>query len=340
MTGKEFVQDGYDQPCLLVTSTVARLDPRRLESFRAAGFRIRERYDLNDSTDERALSEALVGAWGAVAGTERYSREVLTSAPDLRVIARCGVGLDAIDERAASDLGVAVLTTPGTNSDAVADFTIMLMLASLRQLAAADRAVRDGSWRHPTIGRDLTGATVAVVGVGSIGQAVARRLAGFGCKILGVDPFADPWTCEHLGISLVGVETALSQADIVTIHAPLNAQTRGMIGSREMGLLPPGAVLINTARGGIVDEDALLDALGTGHLLAAGLDVFAKEPLRIDHPFTGIDQVLLTGHIATYSERSVHATLDRVLQGLMALWTSSRSRVNAKDASLQGLGDS
>jgi phosphoglycerate dehydrogenase-like enzyme len=288
-------------PRLLVTSGVARLDPRGLQTFVEAGFRLEYRYDLSGVRDPEQVLTAVDGVWGVLAGTVHYGREVLDAASSLRVIARCGVGYDAIDVPAARDNGVTVVTTPGTNDASVAEFAVGLILAS-------------------TVLREdpvpLCGETVAVVGLGAIGLRVAARLAGFGCRILGVDPVADPAECARAGIELGPLDAALCRAGVVTVHAPLNDHTRGMIGRRELDLMPSDAVLVNTARGGVVDEAALAAALTSGRLRAAALDVFADEPLPVIHPLRETPSTLLAGHIAGMTLSSVMAMLDGALAGL------------------------
>ena len=291
---------------LLVTSGVARIAPRRLEQFAAAGFELEYAYDLSGTYDAESVVAAVAGFWGVLAGTEVYSREVLTRLPELRAIARCGVGVDAIDVDAASELGVTVITTPGTNDESVAEFAVGLILATMDMGGAAGRAL-------------LTGETVAIVGLGAIGLAVARRLQPFGCRILGVDPVADAGDCHDLGIELASLDSALARAGVVTLHAPLNSTTRGLIGARELALMSSDATLVNTARGGVVDEAALARALATRQLRAAAIDVFEDEPLPLTHPLRSTPATLVSGHVAGMTTASVDAMLDAALTGLLDL---------------------
>lgn len=291
---------------LLVTSGVARIAPERLQQFVAAGFEMEYAYDLSGSHDAHSVVSAVTGFWGVLAGTEVYSREVLTRLPELRALARCGVGVDAIDLDAATAQGVTVITTPGTNDESVAEFAVGLILTTMGLGGGRGRA-------------SLTGETVAIVGLGAIGLAVARRLRPFGCRILGVDPVADTGECRRLGVELTTLDSALVRAGVLTLHAPLTSATRGLIGARELALMSSDACLVNTARGGLVDEVALSRALSARQLRAAAIDVFEDEPLPAAHPLRATPATLVTGHVAGMTTASVHAMLDAALDGLVDL---------------------
>ena len=291
---------------LLVTSGVARIAPERLEQFSAAGFELAYAYELSGTYDEESVVAAVAGFWGVLAGTEVYSRAVLARLPELCAIARCGVGVDAIEVDAATELGVTVITTPGTNDESVAEFAVGLILTTMGMGSTSGRG-------------SLTGETVGIVGLGAIGLAVARRLQPFGCRILGVDPVADVAECSRLGVELTSLDSALVRAGVVTLHAPLTSSTRGLIGSRELALMSSDACLVNTARGGLVDELALSRALSSRRLRAAAIDVFEDEPLPLTHPLRTTPATLVTGHVAGMTTASVHAMLDAALDGLFDL---------------------
>lgn len=301
---------------ILVTSGVARLQRDRLNALTPDGFTLRDAFELDRVEDADVLAPALSGVWGAIAGGEAYSRAVLERADDLRVIVRCGVGYDAVDVDAASELGVAVVTTPGANDEAVADFTLAVMLACLRQVVQLDQSVRSGGWRLALPGRDLANATVGIVGLGLIGRAVARRLAGFGCRILVVDPAPDRQFCEHAGVEIVTLDELLPQVDVLTVHAPLLPSTRGLIGERELARLPRKAIVVNAARGGVVAEEALIEALSVGQIAGAALDVFEHEPLGSAHPLTHMDNVVLTPHAAGLSRDAVTHMTDAAMSAV------------------------
>ncbi len=302
---------------IVLVSILAQLGRSHLQPLADSGFELVERYDLAKGADERALVEGLAGAWATVAGVERYNRFVLENSSTLKAIARCGVGSDSVDVDAATEQSVAVLTTPGTNVDSVADHALTLMLACLRRVLLIDEAVRSGSWRPEGLGRDLAGSSVGIVGLGRIGQAVAQRLAGFGCRILAVEPYPNKEFCDTMGIELVSLDELLPQVDVLTVHAPLIPETRRMISSAQLALLQPHAVLVNTSRGDVVDEAALVEALETGRLAAAGLDVFESEPLPAGSPLTHLQNVVLGGHIATYTTQTVQKIMEAIVSNLL-----------------------
>jgi phosphoglycerate dehydrogenase-like enzyme len=238
----------------------------------------------------------------AIVSTDPFDAAVVESARRLRVIARVGVGTDSIDLEAAARRGVAICTTPGANTASTADHALALMLAAVRRVPEHDRAVRAGDWERtgPATPRELNGATVGLVGYGAIGRQVRRRLSGFAVRVL----VCDPQLGEAAGVERVGLETLLRRSDVVSLHLPLTPSTRGLFDRDHLALLRPHAVLVNTARGGLVDEEALADALECGGLRAAGLDVFALEPPGATR-LRGLPNVVLSPHVAGLSERSV-----------------------------------
>jgi D-3-phosphoglycerate dehydrogenase / 2-oxoglutarate reductase len=284
-----------------------------------AGFELLDRSDSDASKDEDVLVAALVGAWATVAGAELYSRGVLERLPDLRVIARVGVGYDCIDLEAATDRGVLVLTTPGANAEHVADFALALMLACVRRLVEVDAAVRSGAWRLPVLSGDLAGATVGLVGLGQIGRAVARRLRGFDCRIVAVEPDPEPEFCRRYAVELASLEEVLPQVDVLSLHAPLTPESKGLIGARELGLVRPGVVVVNTARGGLIDEAALVAALRAGRVGGAGLDVFEHEPLPVGHPLTRFPNVVLGGRTSTFTRASMERMTRAAVENILAV---------------------
>src|SRR5262249_49075125 len=180
------------------------------------------------------LAAGLEGAWGVVAGSEAYTGPLLDRLPDLRIVARCGVGFDAIDVGAATARGVVVSTTAGANDEGVADLALTLMLACLRRVLLGDRSARSGAWRPPGLAGDLASATVGIVGLGRVGRNVARRLRGFDCRLLAVEPYPDRDFCRELDIELVDLWSMLPQVDVLTIHTPLTDETRTLIGKDEL----------------------------------------------------------------------------------------------------------
>ncbi len=232
---------------------------------------------------------------------------MLASHPSLRVIARVGVGVDSIDLAAATEHGIVVTIAAGANDATVADHTLALILASIRDIAGHDRRIRAGRWERsgPATTGQLTGSTVLIVGYGRIGRQVRERLRGFGVRVL----VADPYAAADPGVEIVELDAALATADVVTIHTPLDASTRGLIGAAELALMSPGAILVNVARGGVVDEAALDAALAAGRLRAAALDVFESEP-PTGSPLLERDRVTLTPHVGGLSHASIAAMLE------------------------------
>jgi phosphoglycerate dehydrogenase-like enzyme len=266
-----------------------------------AGLRVR----LEPKLGARSASDVgrlVRDAVGAIVSTDPFDADVMAASPALRVIARIGVGVDSIDLEAATAHGIAVTVTPGANEGTVADHAVALMLAAVRRIPEHDAAVRRGEWNRTGEHAAwlLSGGTVGLIGYGHIGRIVAARLRGFDVRVLVNDPIEprDP------AVEAVALDTLLAACDIVSLHVPLLASTRGLIGARELALMRPGAILVNTARGGVVDEEALIEALASGRLRAAAIDVFADEPpagSRLLH----LPNVVLSPHVAGLSIRSV-----------------------------------
>jgi phosphoglycerate dehydrogenase-like enzyme len=280
---------------------------------REAGLEIRLAPKLG-SRSAAQVRELVAGAAAAIVSTDPFDAQVIASSPDLRVIARVGVGVDSIDLDAATRHGVAVTVTPGANEATVADHTIALMLALLRRICEHDAAVRRGEWnrtgRH--IPWTLTGSTVGLVGYGRIGRLVADRLSGFGVTILASDP-VEP-ADDRIGRKTL--DDLLASSDIVSLHVPLLPGTRGLIGAAELRLMPRHAVLINASRGGIVDEKALIQELAAGRLRGAALDVFEDEPPSGSALFS-LPNVVLSPHIAGLSAESVDCMLRRATRSVV-----------------------
>jgi phosphoglycerate dehydrogenase-like enzyme len=264
----------------------------------------------------REVAALLSGAVAAIVSTDPFDHSVFAAAPGLRVVARVGVGSDSIDLHAASRAGVAVTVTRGANAETAADHTLALMLAALRRVVEHDSAVRVGAWARggPLTPWDLHGTTVGLVGYGDIGRAVARRLAGFGVTLLVADPaFAGDGAAERVEL----VELA-GRADVVSLHLPLSAATRRIVGERELALMRPGTVLVNTSRGGLIDEAALAARLRDGRLRAAALVVFEGEP-AVPAALTGLPNVVLTPHIGGLSVASIAAMTEQATSHVLAV---------------------
>ncbi len=251
-----------------------------------------------DGTDRAALLAAVgeVDAMIVRSGT-RVDAEVLAAAPRLRVVARAGVGLDNIDLPAATTAGVMVVNAPASNVVSAAEMTVGLLLAVARHIAAADASLRRGEWtRARFVGTELDGRILAVVGLGRVGVLVAARLAAFGMTVLAYDPYVQPGRAAVLGVELVGFDELLSRADVITIHLPRTLETVGLFGAEQLARVKPGVLLVNAARGGIVDEQALAEALRDGRVGGAGIDVHTTEP-AVGSPLFGLDNVVVTPHL-------------------------------------------
>ncbi len=249
-------------------------------------------------SDPDALREALADADALLirSGT-RVDAVALESAPHLKVVARAGVGLDNVDVAAATRAGVLVANAPLSNVLSVAELTMGLILIGMRHVVPAGSALREGRWERARYqGDELAGRTVGLVGLGHVGSLVARRLAPFDVRILAHDPYVPDAHAEQLGARLVGLDELMAQSDIVSVHLPRTPETTGLIGERELSLAKPTARLINTARGGIVDESALLAALKEGRIAGAALDVFEIEP-AVGNPLLEFPSVVATPHL-------------------------------------------
>ena len=264
------------------------------------------------------------GGWDAlvVRSQTRVDAELLSAAaPRLSVVGVASVGTDRIDLDAATRAGVMVVNAPTGNTTAAAEHTLALLLALLRQIPAADASVRAGAWdRARFTGGELRGRTLGIIGLGKIGTAVARRAAAFQMRVLAYDPYLTAEQAAERGGRLVGLPELLLRSDVVTVHTPLTDQTRGMIGRAQLDAMQPGAVVLNVARGGIVDEEALAEALIASRLAGAAVDVFGTEPMTPDHPLRAAPHTVLTPHLgASTSEAQGRVGAEMAEQVLLAL---------------------
>ena len=263
------------------------------------------------------LLPLLAGHDACLATTDAFTDAVLGSpqTATLKCISRWGVGYDAVDVPAATRHGIVVAYTPGVLDEAVADFAFALLLAIARRIHIGHENMAKGVWGGAW-GHDVHGKTLGILGCGRIGQAVARRAAGFGMRLLGHDPAPQP-AAEKLGVEFVPLDELLAQCDFLTLHAALTPQTRGLIGAAQLARMKPTAYLVNTARGALVDEAALAQALRDGVIAGAALDAFVKEPLSAEHPLRGCPNVLLTPHLASFAretgERVSHLAAQAIL---------------------------
>ena len=279
---------------------IPKTDAPFVRMFQDAGFEIAYPEDpsFTRGRDEDETIRALQGVSAIIAGGEIMTPRVIESLPELRVIARAGVGFDRVDIPAATKNNVAVTITPTANHEAVAEQTLMLMLAVSRHVVQHDRLIRQGHWEAP-VSTALRGRTLGLVGLGRIGRSVVPRAQAFRMKVLAFDPVADPVYAAANDVEVVDFDTLLAQSDIVSVHAPMMESTKGLMNRDAFRKMKLGSVLINTSRGGLVAEVDLVEALQNGPLSAAGLDVFEIEPIQSDNPLLKLENVVLTPHKST-----------------------------------------
>jgi D-3-phosphoglycerate dehydrogenase len=280
------------------------------------------------------LRDAIAGADAVlVRSATKITRDSLSRADRLKVIGRAGVGVDTIDVDAATERRIPVLTAPAGNTVSAAELTMALLLALARRVPAADRSMRAGEWDRKSFnGVELYGKTLGLVGAGRIGGEVAVRARAFGMRVMVFDPFLNPDRATALGVETAGLDEILERADVLSVHVPLTDETHGLIGEAQLAKLKPSAFVLNVARGGVVDEDALLKALQNKRLAGAALDVYSMEPLPADHPFRSLPNVVLTPHLgASTAEAQQNVAIEIAEAVRAALLDNDVSRaVNAR----------
>ena len=230
--------------------------------------------------------------------------EVLDAAPKLKIVARAGVGLDNVDVKTATERGVLVVNAPTSNIHSAAEHAVALLLSAARQIPAADATLREHAWKRSSFsGTEIFGKTIGVVGLGRIGQLVAQRLAAFEAHIVAYDPYVSAARAAQLGIELLSLDELLGRADFISVHLPKTPETAGLIDKDALAKTKPGVIIVNAARGGLIDEAALADAISSGHVRAAGLDVYSKEPCT-DSPLFELSQVVVTPHLGASTEEA------------------------------------
>jgi D-3-phosphoglycerate dehydrogenase / 2-oxoglutarate reductase len=306
-------------PRVLVTPTILRNVPGLYcDTLLQGGFEVVYPPEGCDTMRRENLLPLLATADAMLASTERLSREVL-SGTKLRAIARMGVGHDSVDTAAATDLGIAVTITPGTLEESVAEHTVAMLLGVTRGLVQRDREVRAGRWSRVPMPR-MAGRTFGIVGLGRIGRAVVPKVQGLGMKVIAFDPFADKEMASRIGVTLMSLSELLQSADVVSLHTTTTPDTANLINRQTLAQMKPGAVLVNTGRGALVDEEALCEALDCGHLMGAALDVFKAEPLPLDSPLLKYDNVLLCTHMGGLDWESQTAASNLAAQCIVDLY--------------------
>jgi D-3-phosphoglycerate dehydrogenase len=302
---------------LIAPAPLAEPEMEFKQILRAAGFEL-VYPKIGRQMVESELKRFAPGCRAALAGSEPYTRAVLEACPDLRVIARVGVGYDAVDVVAATERRVAVAIAPGTNQDSVAEHTMMLILGCARTLMTQHNTIVAGGWaRNANV--PIRGRTLGLVGLGRIGKAVALRGLAFYMRVIAHEPFPDTAWCGQHGVELKPLDDVIREADFLSLHAPMIPASRHLINARTLALMKPTAFLINTARGGLVDETDLYPALKERRIAGAGLDVFEEEPPRADNPILKLDNVLMTAHTAGVDTKSINDMAASAAQAIVDL---------------------
>lgn len=306
-------------PRVLVTPTIIRHVPGKYSDLLLqAGFEVVYPPDGYDTMRKENLLKLLDGIDAMIASTEQLTRDVVAQTR-LRAIARMGVGYDAIDVQACIDLGVCVTITPGTLEESVAEHTLALMLGVTRGLLQRDREVRQGVWSRKPMPR-MAGKIFGIIGLGRIGKAIVPRVQGLGMRVIAYDPFADEEFANRNSVTLMSLSELLATADVVSLHPPTTPETINLINRQTLSQMKPGSVLINTARGAVLDEEALCEALDRGQFLGVALDVFKQEPLPTTSPLLRYDNVLLCTHMGGLDLESQDAMSSLAAQCIVDLY--------------------
>ncbi|MBX3070691.1 MAG: 2-hydroxyacid dehydrogenase [Thermomicrobiales bacterium] len=314
-----------------MTQRIAYMEPVPPDVQEIIRSRLPDGYEIDFRPSDAAPVAFARDADFVMVATTRIDDSLLQAATQLRLVQHQGVGYDNIDLEAARSRGVPVAICPEGTSVGVAEHVILLILSIYRRLLEADASIRRGEWLQwelrPT-SLELAGKTVGLVGFGRIGREVAQRLRGFDVDVLYYDPFrADVSVEEAFGVRFVSLDALLAESDIVSLHLPLSAETRGLVDAEFLAGMKQSAILINTARGGLVDQTALIDALRNGVIAAAGLDVFATEPLPPDSPIRALPNAVLTPHIAAGTADALRTKMDACFANIVAI-SSGREPAN------------
>ncbi len=307
---------------LIVPEAMREVPERYVDVLREAGCDIR--YPKNPllarnlGGDDELIDE-LRGIDATIAGSEGYTARVLAASPRLRVIARAGVGYDGVDVPSATERRIAVTITPTSNHEAVAEMTLALLFAASRMIVANDKQVRAGAWPR-RLPMALRGKTIGIFGLGRIGRSLAVRAAALGMRVLATESFPDPEFVRTQGIELVDLDRLLTESDVISVHAPLTYETRGLFNANAFHKMKPGSIFLNTARGLLMVEADLYRALASGHLRAAGLDVFEQEPPDASNPLFQLENIVVSPHIAGADETSLVAMGVEAAQCIASLY--------------------
>lgn len=277
---------------------------------------------ITGTGNPREMLPELIDADGLIIRIGSIDRETMLAAKNLKVIGRPGVGVDDVDVAAATELGIPVVIAPGANTLSVAEHALALIFAAAKDILNSDRKTRAGEFgvRNSYKAFQLAGKTLGLIGYGNIGRELARLSAAIGMKVVVYDPYVKPESVEQQGYRYErDMGRVLSGADVISLHVPLTDKTKSLIGERELSLMKPGAILINCARGGTVDEKALAAALKNNKIHSAGLDVFSAEPVKADNPWTELDNVIITPHMAGLTQEAAAGVSTMAAEGVLAV---------------------
>ena len=308
-------------PTVLITHPGMQKEGLCVDLFREADFEVR--YPRTESLwhgrcSQQETIDELSGAQATIACGEKYTDRVLESLPELRVISRWGVGFDSVDVAAATRRGIIVTVTPGSVPEAVSEHCLALILATAKSVIANDRRVREDRWEQRT-SQPIRGKTLGILGLGRIGRGLALRALGFRMKVIATEINPDEAFLGEHGVELVDWATLLARSDYLSLNCALTEETRGIIDKHALSKMKPGSVLINTGRGGLVVETDLVEALSSGPLRGAGLDVFQREPIDPDHPLLKLENVIVSPHSAGVDELSFIEASTEATQNIIRL---------------------
>ncbi len=299
-----------------------------------AGLSVDNRPGLNDADKLAAVADA---SGMVVRSATTVTADMMDAAPQLKVIGRAGSGVDNIDVAAATERGILVMNTPGENTLSAAEHAMAMLMAMCRKIPAADARLRDEGWsKKGLMGVELIGKTIGVIGMGRIGQAVAKRCKGFGMRILAYDPFLAPEVAEKMGVEMAELEDIYPHADFLTLHTPLTDRTKHLLNAETLQQCKKNVRIINCARGGLIDEAALLDALNSGHVGGAALDVFEQEPLPADSPLLNHEQIIVTPHLGASTAEAQEKVALRVAEQIAAYLNDGAVRNAVNSFSVDG----
>ncbi len=308
---------------VLCTDGLSKLGVEELKKFSGVEADFRPKLTHEELLDAIPAFDALI-----VRSASKVGGDVIERGGKLKIIARAGVGVDNIDVKAATERGILVVNTPAGNTTATCELTFTMMLSLARHVPQAAKLMTEGVWeKKKFMGTQLSQKTLGIVGMGRIGKEVARRAKAFDMKVIAMDPFLDDAAFKSLGVEKANLERILKESDYITVHSPLTAETRDMISAKQIALMKPTAYLVNCARGGIINERDLADALKENKIAGAAIDVYTKEPFE-DPIFRGLDNIILTPHLGASTREAQDAVAVEAAQAV-AQYLTKGTRMNA-----------